>query len=81
MQTAEQQRHHQRRDPDQARAITVMGVRQHAADEGIGEQRRRCRAGEDAQIGERFAAPAEQDGGQEQQHGGKRDRLVDAVDR
>ena len=58
-----------------------MGVRQHSADEGIGEQRRRRRAGEDAQIGKRFAAPAQQVGGQEQQHGGKLDRLVDAVDR
>ena len=70
------------RKPDQARAVTVMRVRQHAADEGIGEQGERSPCGELAQIAS-SSLGASRAGSRRSEAAawGKRDRLMDAVDR
>lgn len=53
-------RYHERRDPDQARAVAVVRSGEHAADEGIGKQPEAGRAREQAQIGELAPAKSEQ---------------------
>src|SRR3954469_9319849 len=75
------EKEHERCQPRDARAVSIVGIRQRSAYEGISEDRERDRRGEKSEIGEAGVPGTEPDHGQQQYHRGQGDRHMQAIDR